>query len=59
MISIDAGRVMQKSDEQFKNADSPRRQMRQSRSKVTLKRFPHFEKQNLEILTIDEGIQID
>jgi hypothetical protein len=59
MMSIDEGRVINASDEQFENAETPRTEMPQPRSNVTTTSFSHFEKQNREIFSIDEGIQID
>jgi hypothetical protein len=59
MVSIDDGMQIDRSDEQFANADSPSFEILQSLSNVKIERFVHLKKQELEMLSIDEGMQID
>jgi anti-sigma regulatory factor (Ser/Thr protein kinase) len=47
------------SDEQPRNAKSPRIESREPTSNVTLERFAHPEKQRTEMISTDEGRQID
>jgi hypothetical protein len=48
-----------RSDEQFSNADSPRFEIWQARLKARRERFAEFRKHFREIVVIDEGTQID
>jgi hypothetical protein len=59
MVSIDEGIQIEGSDEQFANASSPRFEILQSLSNVKIERHVQLEKQDLEMVSIDEGIQID
>jgi hypothetical protein len=44
---------------QNSKAESPRFEIRQPGSKVTLESFRHSQKQYAEIVSVDEGMQID
>jgi hypothetical protein len=59
MISIDEGIQIDLSDVQSSNADSPRLEIWQPDSNVSSERPWQFKKQNPEIVSTDEGIQID
>jgi hypothetical protein len=59
MVSIDDGRQIERSDEQFWNAIGPNPDRRDPRSKVKLERNWQPMKQYREIVRIDEGRQID
>jgi hypothetical protein len=54
-----AGMQIRVSDEQKANTALPNVETRQSHSKVTLERAVHPEKQRLEMISIEEGTQID
>jgi hypothetical protein len=59
MVSIDEGIQIECSDEQFPNANSPRPETLQQLSNVKIERFLQPLKQFLEMVSTDEGIQID
>jgi hypothetical protein len=59
MVSTDHGMQIDLSDAQLEKADSPRLEMQQPSSKSRLERFTQSAKQDLEIVSIDEGIQIE
>jgi hypothetical protein len=59
IVSIDEGMQIDRSAEQPANANSPRFESREPRSKVKSERFSQSQKQDLEIVSIDEGMQID
>jgi hypothetical protein len=59
IVLIDEGMQIEESDEQYENADSPRVESLQPDSNVTVKSFPQDWKQCAEIVSTDEGIQID
>jgi hypothetical protein len=59
MVSSDEGRQIDRSDEQYQNADSPRTKSLDPVSNVKSERRPQLLKHDLEIVSIDEGIQID
>jgi hypothetical protein len=59
MVSIDEGMQIDRSDEQFENAESPRCESRQLGSNVKTESLLQPRKQDLEIVSIDEGMQSD
>jgi hypothetical protein len=59
MVSIDEGIQIDGSDEQLENANAPRVVTRQQLSNVKIERFVQSKKQPDEMVSIDEGIQID
>jgi hypothetical protein len=59
MVSNDEGIQIDRSDEQFRNADSRGFEILQPISNVKKERVAQFRKQFLETVVIDEGIQID
>jgi anti-sigma regulatory factor (Ser/Thr protein kinase) len=59
IVSTDEGILIDSSDEQFENADSPRIDTREPGSNVKLESFVQSEKHDFEMISIDEGIQID
>jgi hypothetical protein len=59
IVSIDEGRQIDSSDEQSENADSPRSESLDPLSNVKVARHSHDLKQELEIVSIEDGIQID
>jgi hypothetical protein len=56
IVSTDEGIQIDRSDEQFENADSPRTERWQLESKVTVDRLVQSWKHTLQIVSIDEGI---
>jgi hypothetical protein len=59
MISIEEGIQIDSSDEQYENADSPSSEIWQPRSNVNVERCLQQVKQDFEMTSMDEGIQID
>jgi hypothetical protein len=56
---MDEGIQIDSSDEQFRNADSPRIEVLQPDSNVNFLSCEQSLKHDFEIVSIDEGIQID
>jgi hypothetical protein len=59
IVSTYGGIQIDVSDEQAKNAKSLRVEALESSSKVTTERSPHSENQLLDMISIDEGMQMD
>jgi hypothetical protein len=57
-ISTDAGTSIDRTDEQFENADSPIRVSWESDSKANIESKLHDEKQDLQRISAQAGIQI-
>jgi hypothetical protein len=59
ILSTDEGTEIDRNEEQYENAKSSRLASLMPALKVTFERLLQWLKQNFEILSIDEGIQID
>jgi hypothetical protein len=59
IVSIDAGREINRSDEHFANADSSRIRTLLPASNRRFERLRQPQKQELEIVSIEEGMQIE
>jgi hypothetical protein len=59
IVSIDAGRWIDRSDRQSENADSPRVKSLEPGSNVKFESPSQRRKQNAEIVSIDDGREID
>jgi hypothetical protein len=57
--STDEGIEIDRSDEQFSNADSPRMEIREPAWNRKSERAQQYEKHDLEMALIDEGMQMD
>jgi hypothetical protein len=58
-VTIDDGIQIDRSDEQYENANSPRTESRQPGANVKCEMLSQWPKHDAEIVTIDDGIQID
>jgi hypothetical protein len=58
IVSIDAGRQTDRSDEHTANANSPTVNSREPDSNLNVERPSHRLKQRVQIISTDEGIQI-
>jgi hypothetical protein len=59
IVSIDEGRQIDQSEEQWSKADSPRFESREPGSKVKCSRFRQDRKHSWAIVSTEEGMQID
>jgi hypothetical protein len=59
MFLIDEGIEIDRSEKQRENADSPRVEMRQPGANAKFARLLQSLKQEMEIVSTDEGMQID
>jgi hypothetical protein len=59
IVSIDAGRQIDRRDEQAANADSPKIEFREPNSNITVRRFLHDLKHSRGMSSISEGRQSD
>jgi hypothetical protein len=58
IASIDKGTQTDRSDEHFSTVQSPKRERRQLASNVKYNSVLHAPKSELEIVSLDEGIQV-
>jgi hypothetical protein len=59
MFVTNEGRQIDRSDEQYENADSPRIESRQSGANVKVESAVQLLKHNVEMTSINDGMQIE